>query len=118
MAPTCRRRGCPRACGVRRTLCRHTVWVSLLLWLPVMPVTNVSSSFLFSFDWCSVFSFNSIQIKTRETMPGIQASAVPQGDGRRPMLETHSDMDQPAATHRGVKNERSGILTAGWKVHC
>ncbi|RNC44509.1 retrotransposon hot spot (RHS) protein [Trypanosoma cruzi] len=39
LAPTRRRCGGPRACGVHRVLCRRTARMALLLWLPVMTVT-------------------------------------------------------------------------------
>ncbi|PWU89233.1 putative retrotransposon hot spot protein (RHS) [Trypanosoma cruzi] len=59
MSPTCRRCGCPV-----HVVCINTVWMTLLLWLSVMPVTFVSYSYSF-FVWWSVFGFNSIQLRKK-----------------------------------------------------
>ncbi|RNF05073.1 retrotransposon hot spot (RHS) protein, partial [Trypanosoma cruzi] len=77
--------------------------MAFFLWLPVISVHNF---LLIPFLVCwSVFSFNSIQPRKQgETMPGNQASAVPQGDvQRRARSESESETDEPAATRRRAK---------------
>ncbi|EKF98789.1 retrotransposon hot spot (RHS) protein, putative, partial [Trypanosoma cruzi] len=96
--------------------------MTLSLWLSVMSVRILLfflSFFIIRpfFDFCLVFSFNSIQPRRQgETMPGkrkrvqgddnteSQASAVPQGDCQtRARLSSDDETDQPAATCRGVE---------------
>ncbi|EAN96544.1 putative retrotransposon hot spot (RHS) protein [Trypanosoma cruzi] len=93
LAPTRRRCGGPRAFGVPS----HCVDESLAV------AASHDCAYFLSYSslvcW-SVFSLNSIQpIKQGETMPGNQASAVPQGDGqRRARPESEGERDQPDAT--------------------
>ncbi|PWU92861.1 putative retrotransposon hot spot protein (RHS,) [Trypanosoma cruzi] len=51
MAPARLRCGGPRAYGVHRILCRHTVWVSLLFWLRFMTVPIVFLFLILRVGW-------------------------------------------------------------------
>ncbi|KAF5219736.1 hypothetical protein ECC02_007270 [Trypanosoma cruzi] len=107
-------------CVTELTLCCHTVWMTLLLWLSVMSVRILPFlSLLYSlfFYFCLVFGFNSIQLRRQgETMPGkrkrvqgddnaeCQAYTSPQGDRQtRARLSSDDETDQPAATCREVE---------------
>ncbi|PWU83912.1 putative retrotransposon hot spot (RHS) protein [Trypanosoma cruzi] len=108
-------------CVMEATLCCHTVWMALLLWLHSHACAYFSFfSFLIG-GQCS--AFNSIQLRRQgETMPGkrkrvqggnaeSQASAVPQGDGQtRARPESHGVTDQPAATHIRVEGNAAAAV--------
>ncbi|RNC41366.1 retrotransposon hot spot (RHS) protein [Trypanosoma cruzi] len=114
VASTRRRCGGPRACGVHRILCRHTVWVSLLLWLRVMTVPIVFLFIILHVGWL-LFRSNSNQLRKQgETMSGrpeegiygnleSQSSNVSQGGRRRARSEFESDTDYSSVSRRRLE---------------
>ncbi|RNC33843.1 retrotransposon hot spot (RHS) protein [Trypanosoma cruzi] len=115
MVSTGRLCGGPRACGVHRTLCGCFLCCGCQSLLCVISFILI----LLPFDWLSVFSFNLIQPgKQGETISGgrkrvqggnveTQASAAPQGNGRRrARLELEGVTDQPAATRKRAEEAR------------
>ncbi|RNC60524.1 retrotransposon hot spot (RHS) protein [Trypanosoma cruzi] len=114
MAPTRRRCDGPRACGVHRILCCHTVWVSLLLWLRFMIVPIVFLFLILHVGWL-LFRSNSIQLRKQgETMSGrpeegiygnleSRSSNVSQGGRRRTRSEFEGITDYSSVSRRRLE---------------